>query len=535
MEKKLLLAAICLAAFTLVGCKDRNSFRPDTPDPLCPVLINGVVEEVDCDTLTQCESDTACPAGTYCTGIAVCGSWCDSDARCEELFAAGYTCSSRGRCIPPTGPTPPPPPPLPDTCQTYDENFEVIEVDCDTLEACDPADDQCSEGSFCLNGEYNFCARQCDFGNDDTCPEFAFCNDRGLCEAEDLPTLCDTYDPETFEPIQVDCDTLVACTTDDQCPEDTFCLNGEYNYCAFQCTPENNTCPEFIDSEGNVAGQMECNSGRCENPTELPVCELVQKAVNIVFIVDRSGSMDDEFGNTTRYNAVATALTAVSAAFPAEEALFSTYLYWRDDAYVPNFSAGEGDGTPIDGCPVTSSVAYGGDVGALFSSESPGGWTPTAETVRFVTAAQDGIEQPGEGPTVFILATDGLPNGCWDGRQAVDLTNSIAAVSEAYTADYTTYILGLGDDVAASPTFLQEMADAGQGVDGAEYWVATDPSGLIQSLTTIVEEAILPITCEPLDPPEDPDFGVEPPPEVELPELPSFPAPVPPPPPPVVQ
>lgn len=410
-----------LTIFVLAGCEHGSLIPIDPIDPpdspeLCQTLLDGKVVVVECDTLTPCTSDSECALGYFCLNDEFCVNDCLTDETCEDRYGEGFVCNVRGRCVAPTFPPVDPPVPV---CDAYIGGAVYEGIPCEELTECDPEADECATGTFCLNGDYNYCGSQC-FSDTD--------------------------------------------------------------------------CPEFIDDNGAALGvHMVCNDrGLCENPEDLPVCDEEEEIIpgNVVFIVDRSGSMDEDFGDTTRYEAVSDALVNVTLAVPGQYVDyldFSAALYYRE-----HYSKHDGNE-----CAAIVPPGFTSEIEELFDDNSPGGWTPTGEALAEILANNTFPNN-----TVFVLATDGLPNGC-DGRnEQEDRDYSVAQVTAANAAGIPTYVLGiaLGD----SEGHLTDLANAGG--TGLPFFNANDPAELDDALLDIVEHIITPIKCQPLPDPDLPDL-----------------------------
>ena len=192
------------------------------------------------------------------------------------------------------------------------------------------------------------------------------------------------------------------------------------------------------------------------------------------------------FAAPSRWDAVVDALVGTDGLVRQLDdiARFGLTLYWK--------SSGSSDDGEM--CADTVGVAFSEDPGATtadiattFSLNSPGGYTPTAEAIQSVTASLS-TQPPPEGPTVYLLATDGQPNGCDRNEEAEDRNNSISAVSAAFDGGVETFVLGVNfeDD------HLQDLADAGQGAapGGARLWTADSVEDLETALAQIVEQNI---------------------------------------------
>jgi hypothetical protein len=242
---------------------------------------------------------------------------------------------------------------------------------------------------------------------------------------------------------------------------------------------------------GNTGGTSVCAQLELATDRVIP---------NIMMIVDRSGSMDWDFaGNELgdsgfnpaeeRWAAVEEALVGTE---PGNEGLvrrldsiarFGVTFYWKPGENPPSMADG-------DMCASTDSVAISlsldnaDAIDERFAANSPNGYTPTAEAVEAVT---DSIiaSPPPEGPTVYLLATDGLPNGCDQNEEGEDRTNSIDAVTRAFSdpnLGIRTFVLGL----SLNNSHLQDLADAG----GGEYFFVNSVAGLQSALEDIVVQNI---------------------------------------------
>jgi len=273
--------------------------------------------------------------------------------------------------------------------------------------------------------------------------------------------------------------TCVAhCTADEGCGEDSSCnVSG-------RCIPNMGTGGTGNTGGGSVCGQLELATDRV-----IP---------NIMMIVDRSGSMDWDFSGCdptdpcefvapSRWDAVVDALVGTNGLVPELDdiARFGLTLYWKESGSRPD------DGSMCaDTDDVVFSLAPGATTNAIaatFSSNAPGGYTPTAEAIQSVTVSLSNSPPP-EGPTVYLLATDGQPNGCDERTEPEDRNNSVTAVSAAFDGGVETFVLG----VNFNEPHLQDLADAGQGAapGGAKLWTADSVEELQTALTDIVERNI---------------------------------------------
>ena len=121
--------------------------------------------------------------------------------------------------------------------------------------------------------------------------------------------------------------------------------------------------------------------------------------------------------------------------------------------------------------------------------------TPTAESFERAAAELAAFNEPG--PKFIVLATDGNPDRCENNNEndpnaqtggALSRKMVVDAVTTAFTGGITTYVISVGDDVAAA--HLREVANVGQGFPAAD---ATDRFYLVntQNALTAAFEAII--------------------------------------------
>jgi hypothetical protein len=226
-----------------------------------------------------------------------------------------------------------------------------------------------------------------------------------------------------------------------------------------------------------------------------------------MIIVDRSGSMLRDFegdcpfnGNgcpisgtpnpdfdQARWDSVDDALVGPNGLVRRLDSIarFGLTLYWKPGEDPPAMSDGETCAS-TDGVAITANLENSSSIASAFDANGPGGYTPTAEAIEAVTDALSATPPP-EGPTLYLLATDGAPNGCDEDGETVDRNNSVAAVKRAFELGIETFVLGVSFD----DDHLQDLANAGQGVgSGATLWTADSVSELQAALEQIVVQNI---------------------------------------------
>ena len=292
--------------------------------------------------------------------------------------------------------------------------------------------------------------------------------------------------------------TAVRGTADagEPCSSSSDCLPGlACNADANICVGPSGQLPDGVDDDMN-GGDMSSDDmssdgdqpdGNMGDNSTCAALEVEFSAVvpTIVMLVDRSGSMEEPFGATDRWQAVQDAL------FDPTNGVVTRYGdAVRFGVATYNSDGGDAGGT----CPVISSVsAQVGNVAAmemLLADQSPSGDTPTGESVEAMIPLFGEIEE--RAPKVLLLATDGEPDTCAVPNPQEGQPESIAGVQRALENGIRTFVLSVGSDVGEP--HLQDLANTGIGLplDGPEmapFWKADDPGALAQAIADIITGA----------------------------------------------
>lgn len=201
----------------------------------------------------------------------------------------------------------------------------------------------------------------------------------------------------------------------------------------------------------------------------------------VVLLIDQSGSMTQNFGGVTRWNAVRDALTGAGGVIESlqGQVRFGLALYTSHD--------GNQGGAQ---CPILTEVAPALDnlaaIQAVYDPADPEDETPTGEALAVVASSL--LEFAEAGPKIIVLATDGEPDTCAQPNPQNGQDESIDAVEAAFTAGIETFVISVGNDVGTE--HLQDLANAGIGwQDGdplATYYVPADQQAMIDTFSTIV-------------------------------------------------
>lgn len=210
---------------------------------------------------------------------------------------------------------------------------------------------------------------------------------------------------------------------------------------------------------------------------------LLPQVPTFQLIIDQSGSMDDDFGGVTRWEAVEDTLVGNGGVVTELQSSirFGASLYHNPMAMT---------------CPQVQSLAPQLDardeIATLLGGELPDGDTPTGESIEQVTAEL--LSDTWEGDKVMVLATDGEPDTCAIpepmNQAEQDLVRGVAvdAVASAYSQGIRTFVISVGPDIAAE--HLQGLANAGVGAAAgdpdAPFYVASDTASLLAAFESIV-------------------------------------------------
>jgi hypothetical protein len=206
----------------------------------------------------------------------------------------------------------------------------------------------------------------------------------------------------------------------------------------------------------------------------------------VQLLIDQSGSMGQDFGNTDRWGAVYNSIMDGSGVVSSLESTirFGLTLY-------------SGAANAGDTCPALDSVAPAlnnySAIDAVYGPANPKQETPTGESLDATIDVLAASTEPGR--KIIVLGTDGLPDTCADPSANTDATEEVArqvaltAAERAFDAGIRVYIVSVGNDVGEP--HLQDMANAGSGLpvggtDNAQFFVANSPDELVTAFGTIV-------------------------------------------------
>lgn len=218
------------------------------------------------------------------------------------------------------------------------------------------------------------------------------------------------------------------------------------------------------------------------NPTLPPQ----QAGAAVIFVVDQSESMSDEFGVNTKWDAIADVFSengpGVALNSLSERALIGLSL----------FSGSPGE----SGCPLKAGTSPGagnlGSIASIVEGAGPLTGAPVGDAIDGATTTL--AVYPGS--RTIILITDGLPGSCNPNASAADaLEETLGQILVAYTRRVYTKVIAIGDD--APSDYLQSIANAGEGIPpssepgtytDAEYWQASNPAELEAAIEAAIAQ-----------------------------------------------
>ncbi|NNE19892.1 MAG: VWA domain-containing protein, partial [Myxococcales bacterium] len=230
----------------------------------------------------------------------------------------------------------------------------------------------------------------------------------------------------------------------------------------------------------------------------------------VMFLVDQSSSMTSNFSGKERWTAAHDAIVTVTGQLDAI-VRFGLTTYTSDDGdFNPTCPRLPVAGDPLAGAPRVdfglSNFEAISDTNVYPSSypNDAGGDTPTGDSIDALMTIIENDPPPADGPTIIVLATDGLPDSCEcpDAGTCFPGTPSdhdpeveaVDAAENAFSSGVQTFILSVGPDVAQS--HLQEVANVGVGLNrngsqgNAPFYTANTPAELDMAFQDIIGDSI---------------------------------------------
>ncbi|MCA9679660.1 MAG: VWA domain-containing protein [Kofleriaceae bacterium] len=305
-----------------------------------------------------------------------------------------------------------------------------------------------------------------------------------------------------------DCTTTDDCPTGQQCnlgtgtceptpcTSNTDCHGG--SYCADSGTCAGNTTGGPCAGDDNCSNGEVCTGGFCGCTGDEFSAEGVPP--NVLIVLDRSGSMDEALGNSTKWEVAVDALGQLLTTY-GDQVRWGLVLYEGASQCAPGqIEVDVGAGTA-------------GMINTALGNTGPGGRTPIGDTLDGLIGYAGLADTTRE--NYILLLTDGSETCGGDGVTAVtDL--------RAQTPEVKTFVVGFGSGVDANQ--LDDMATAGGTAlpGGPPYYYQADDAASLQAAFDSIGAAVLSCTYalsgnpdsstlhvffDSLDVPRDPSHG----------------------------
>lgn len=229
----------------------------------------------------------------------------------------------------------------------------------------------------------------------------------------------------------------------------------------------------------------------------------------VFFVVDGSGSMQDDFGGASRWVALREALMEPSGVIPTLESVVEFGMVIYDgaldplsavstglDAIIPGLGAVIPTGGPME-CPRLATADPALDnfstIDGMYPQQPLGGTTPTHQALQW---ANDNLVDTDTvsldmdiGPQYVILATDGAPNDFCDGGVGEDASSQVLDAANAAAAKgVKMFVISLAGDDPNLQAHLEQVADIGG--TGEAPFTPMSKDDLVNVLTQIIGGAV---------------------------------------------
>ncbi len=220
-----------------------------------------------------------------------------------------------------------------------------------------------------------------------------------------------------------------------------------------------------------IVPEVAIDPNTCPNPCEcfkeVATQSLAQKAVSVLFVVDRSGSMARSLGHRgpRRWDAMQQAL---AHSLPLLEA--------SPDSKVGALLFPSDNGCGVSSQPEVGLQSQAAAVLNLLGSRRPQGWTPMGKALR-QAREYFSAQTPDDNSRAVVLVTDGLPN-CGD-----NIHSTGQQIDALQALDIPTAVLGLG--LPGDGNLHNLALKGGLTAANGSFYDANDPAQLSASLDRI--------------------------------------------------
>jgi hypothetical protein len=216
---------------------------------------------------------------------------------------------------------------------------------------------------------------------------------------------------------------------------------------------------------------------------------------DILIVLDASGSMNEDQTNTSCGNQGCGATSKWALMTPAINQVVSdtqAEVNWGLKFFADSGSCGVNNNAavPVAGMNATAIAASIMGRTSANGGVMNGSSTPTRAAENAAVTYLNGLAAMDQNPKFIVLATDGQPNCPASGSTSTDDSpGAITAVTNAKTAGYPTFVVGIATGGGAAETTLNSMATAGgypQAGAATQYYAVSDTAGFASVLRTLV-------------------------------------------------
>jgi len=206
---------------------------------------------------------------------------------------------------------------------------------------------------------------------------------------------------------------------------------------------------------------------------------------DILIVQDKSLSMNQDASGANCNTPGCSKWSQVSAAIDSVVMATQTSVNWGLVFFGSNSMCGVNTTPDV---PITPNTSYT-PISQAYATNMPSSYTPTEAAVNAAVAYLQTVTAPN--PKFLLLATDGLPN-CKPGDRTVtddDSPGTVTAVTNAKTAGFPTFVVGIGNTMGTSTLNMLAVAGGEPQVgsaDGNSFYEVNSTADLEAALTKIV-------------------------------------------------
>lgn len=271
------------------------------------------------------------------------------------------------------------------------------------------------------------------------------------------------------------------------CPDGFYC--NPDGKCYAQCTQGGDQCGDGYTCtyDGHCQPGDPGMGGGGSGSNDCPRVAFMAKPTtpSILLAIDRSGSMNEDFGTSgvKKWPAVKTALVDLTNGVVTQlesKAYFGALIYDTGGGACPRL-------TPVSRALNNAATLRT----ALDTPPDNNASTPTAKTILAAIASFAAVPPPAGSPPIIVVATDGEPRNC-TGEGPDAKQNTVNAAKAAYAAGIKVIPLSVGN--AVGDQHLQDVANGGAGVQAgqpnAKFYKGNNPAELKAAFDQIIGGAV---------------------------------------------